>query len=361
MIEERTAFRPDVAVPPGETLLETIDALGMTQAELARRAGRPLKTINEIVQGKAAITPDTAVHLEQALGIPAGFWNALERNYQERKARLRARKAAAREVDLAKRIPYGTLARLRWVPESRDPVERVEHLLRFFGVTSLDLVPRVEEAAFRRQTGRTADPWALAAWLRRGETQARGLATGEFDESKVRATLPDLRGLTRMENASWEPELVRRCGEVGIALVFVPHLPRTYAHGATRWIGGKRPVVQMSIRGRYEDIFWFGFFHELGHILLHGKRETFLDGDVAAPDETRELEADRFAADALIPARRYAAWSARDRFLPSDVTGFAADLGIAPGIVVGRLQHDGRIPHSHMNGLRRRLAWTSEA
>jgi HTH-type transcriptional regulator / antitoxin HigA len=361
MIEERSSYRPDVAVLPGETLLETIEALGMSQADLARRAGRPLKTINEIVQGKAAITADTALHLEQALGVPAGFWIALERNYQERLARLRARECAGRQIDAAKNVRYAELAKLGWLPPTRHSVERVENLLRFFGVTSLDLVPQVETAAFRKQAGRQADPWALAAWLRRGELECRELRTAAFDAPCARAALPELRALTRMENASWAKDLVGRCARIGVALVFVPHLAGTYAHGATRWLGGKRPVVQMSIRGKHEDIFWFSFFHEMGHILLHGKRETFLDGDVASPDESREKEADRFASDVLIPPRRYAEWAALETFSEKAVRHFAEEIGVAPGIVVGRLQHDGRIPYSQLNHLRRKLAWVEGA
>ena len=76
-------FEPDYTVPPGETLLETIECLGMSQAELARRTGRPVKTINEIIKGKTAITPDTALQLERVLSVPASFWNNLERNYRE--------------------------------------------------------------------------------------------------------------------------------------------------------------------------------------------------------------------------------------------------------------------------------------
>lgn len=79
-------YSPDYSVAPGETLLETIQAIGMNQAELAARTGRPLKTINGIIKGKGAISPGTAQHFERVLGIPAIFWNNLERNYRMKKA-----------------------------------------------------------------------------------------------------------------------------------------------------------------------------------------------------------------------------------------------------------------------------------
>jgi len=76
-------YSPDYAVAPGETLLETIQALGMNQTDLAARTGTPLKTIDEIIKGKESITPRTALQFERVLGIPATFWNSLERNYRE--------------------------------------------------------------------------------------------------------------------------------------------------------------------------------------------------------------------------------------------------------------------------------------
>ena len=76
-------YIPDRVSLPGETLQEILDERQMSQADLALATGRPPKTIHEILEGKAPITPDTAAQLEQALGVPASFWNNLERNYQE--------------------------------------------------------------------------------------------------------------------------------------------------------------------------------------------------------------------------------------------------------------------------------------
>src|ERR1035438_10206680 len=80
-------YVPDVVSPPGETLLELLESRRMSQAELADRTGRPKKTINEIVRGKAAITAETALQFERVLGIPASFWMAREQNYREALAR----------------------------------------------------------------------------------------------------------------------------------------------------------------------------------------------------------------------------------------------------------------------------------
>ncbi len=84
-----TQYIPDFVSPPGETLLEVLETRGMSQAELAERTGRPKKTINEIIKGKTAITPETALQFEFVLGVPARFWNQREQNYREFLARQR--------------------------------------------------------------------------------------------------------------------------------------------------------------------------------------------------------------------------------------------------------------------------------
>jgi HTH-type transcriptional regulator/antitoxin HigA len=88
----KTASYPDVAIAPGEYLAEEIEARGMTQKELARRMGRPLNAINEIIKGKKAITAATALQLEAVMPeIPARFWLNLETDYQLTKALINRR------------------------------------------------------------------------------------------------------------------------------------------------------------------------------------------------------------------------------------------------------------------------------
>jgi HTH-type transcriptional regulator/antitoxin HigA len=83
----KTKAYPNIAIPPGEFLIEEIEARSITQKELARRMGRPLNAINEIINGKKAITAETALQLEEVMPeIPARFWLNLETDYQLSKA-----------------------------------------------------------------------------------------------------------------------------------------------------------------------------------------------------------------------------------------------------------------------------------
>lgn len=144
-----------------------------------------------------------------------------------------------------------------------------------------------------------------------------------------------------------------------MAIVFVPELPATRAHGATRWLSPRKAILQLSLRGKSEDFLWFTFFHGAGHILKHGKRDVFIEaGNVCKDEVTRrkEAEADRFASDFLIPPKAFQDFRKSGRFTQTAIIRFARELGIAPGIVVGRLQHDKLIGFQHHNGLKRRFS-----
>ena len=356
--EKDLAYLPDYAVPPGETLLETIEALGMTQADLAARTGRTLKMINEIVKGKAPIRPDTALQLERALGVPASFWNNRERNYREVLARREERERLKGRVRWLGELPVRSMVKLGWVTEYRDKVRQLQELLNFFGVASPDQWRGLwggPEVAFRKSAAFRSNPGAVAAWLRKGEVDANRIQCALYDETKFRAALNAIRALTVEPPDVFQPELVRLCSEAGVAVVFTPELPGTRVSGATRWLSPDKALIQLSLRYKTNDHLWFTFFHEAGHILIHGKREVFLEEEKS--EDGKENEADRFASNVLIPAGEYQKFVERDAQNQGEIHRFAEQLGIAPGIVVGRLQHDGVIPQSYFNELKIRLAW----
>ena len=343
----------DEALPPGELLADTLAAKGISQTELAKRAGRPVTALNEIIKGKKAITPETALELERVLGTPAYIWLNLERDYQFNKARLEDLRRLDTQVEEARSYPYAAMAKLGWVPQVRDWIERVRVMLSYFGVASLDTVPKMYAVAYRRSTKRDASPQALAAWLRKGEIEASEIETKPFDAQKLKAALPRLRQMTQLHPEKFQRPLCDLCAECGVALVFVPHLPKTHANGAVRWLNKDTVLAQLSVLHKYDDIFWFSLFHELAHPLLHGKKDVFVEttGDQKTK---KEQEADDFAADTLIPPEGYAKLAAMPVYSRAAVVAFAQRLGIAPSVVVGRLQHEGLLQHTHLNGLRRK-------
>jgi len=366
MIEIRgNQYVPDVVSPPGETLEETIDALGMSQAELAERMGRPQKTINEIVNGKAAITPETALQLERVLGAPAHFWLNREQHYQEWRARQAEEDRLRGEVDWLATLPVAEMVQRGWVAAFGDSIQQMRELLRFFGVASpaqwreVWLNPSV---AFRRSLAHASDPGALAAWLRKGELEAQSVICAAYDAGRFRDALLAARPLTTEPLPAALPAVQRLCASAGVAVAVVPSLARSRVSGATRWLSPTKALLLLSLRYRTDDQFWFSFYHEAGHILLHGKRSVFIDdgieesgevGDMHTPDEKKESEANDFAADTLLPQAVYRRFVQQHaRFSKARIRGFAVEQGIAPGVVVGRLQHDGHLPFTHCNDLK---------
>lgn len=351
-------FLPDHVSPPGETLLETLEAIGMIQAELAKRTGRPKKLINEIIKGKAAITPETAIQLERVLNIPAGFWNNREQDYREALARLKEQDRLGNQTDWLKKFPINPMIKKGWIKAFSDKVQQLRELLGFMGVAAPDQLQILlsGEVAFRKSTTFKSDPGAVIAWLRKGELDAQSIRCKSYDPKEFRKALQEIRLLTREDPEVFQPKMVRLCAESGVAIVFVPELPATRVNGATRWINPNKALIQLSLRYKTDDQLWFTFFHEAGHILYHGKRDVFLEtGD--SDEDDKEQEANNFAGNTLIPDAKLQKLIRQSFISKASVKRFASELGVAPGIVVGRLQHDKRLPYNHCNELKRRFDW----
>ena len=355
----RNQYFPDTVSAPGETLEEILIERGMSQTELAERTGRPKKTINEIVKGKAAITPETAIQFERVLGIPAGFWIAREQNYRESLARAREAVEFEKQADWLNQVPYRAMVKLGWIPEHRDKARQLEEVLRFFAVASPSSWQGVWGAAspaFRRSSAFESEPGAVVAWLRKGELEASSQETAEYNADTFKRSLERVRSLTRQLPDDFTSVVTRECNEAGVCVAFVPELPGTRVWGATRWLTPSRALIQLSLRYKMDDHLWFTFFHEAGHILLHGRRDVFLEGEEREEDE-KESEADAFAQEWLVPQAKYRVFRRLGAFSCAAVSRFAFELGIAPGIVVGRLQHDGHLDRTQCNNLKKKVDW----
>jgi HTH-type transcriptional regulator/antitoxin HigA len=359
---EKNQYVPVEVSPPGETLLETIEILGMSQAELAERTGRPRKTINEIIKGKTALTPETALQLERVLGIPASFWNNRERQYREALARAEEKESLKDQINWLQKLPVKDMARMGWIQQfKKDDVQQIKEVLSFFGVASPTpwersiISYRKRQITFRQSTAFNQDPGAVLAWLRKGEIEAQSIECDSYDANSFRQILSEIRTLTNKQPKDFLSELVRLGAKAGVVVVVVPELPRTRTWGATRWLNSQKALIQLSYRYKSNDQFWFTFFHESAHILLHGKKHFILEGSES--NNEREREADRFAENSLIPESELREFIAQKKLDERAIERFALEIGIAPGIVVGRLQHDGVLPQNHCNHLKIRFNW----
>lgn len=374
MTDVKTEYIPDSVSPPGETLLETLETLGMTQAELATRMGRPKKTINEIIKGRTAITPETALQLEMALGIAASFWTERERMYQEAIARVEQDRQLAQWIDWLKNIPYNEMVSLGWIRALDEPAARVREVLTFFGVVSPEqwevLWGNKVNVAFRESRAYSTDKVATAAWLRRAELEARDIDCAPYDENLFRQVLLDVRSLTRTPPSPslYQEELTRLCRTAGVAVTVVRRLSKTRTFGASQWLSPQKAHIAINLYHSSDDQFWFTFFHEAAHILSHSKKEVFIDKGREKAKTKEEMEANEFAAELLVPS------ATLDRFIKTrrltksgdpffdkdDIYRFAESIGIAPSIVVGQLQHLKVLKPKFRNELKTWLKWDDE-
>lgn len=355
--ETRYAYEPDLVYAPGETLVEWLDEHGMTQAELAARLGLSAKHVNQITKGSAPITTETALGLEQVTRVPAEFWNNLELNYRTHLTRCAEQERLAQDIGWLNDLPVSELVKRGRIGRGNLDAERVREVCAFFGVASVaawhDLWER-PAAAYRASKAFTKNPGAVAAWLRIGEIEGSKVDCEEFDKSALRALLPELRSLTNEADPSvWVPTAQEWFRHVGVAFVVEPEIRGTRLNGATRWLGPNKALVLLSTRHKRHDIAWFTLFHEIGHLLLHSKKETFIDDDDSAGPV--EQEADAFASRALIPREHEPELGGLDS--AADVAQFAHLIGVAPGIVVGRLQHMGWWKHSEGKDLQWPFDW----
>jgi plasmid maintenance system antidote protein VapI/Zn-dependent peptidase ImmA (M78 family) len=346
----------DVPVSAGETIRELLDERGITQIDFAVRLGKSEKFVSQLINGKASLTHETAIELERVLGVPSSFWNAAEAQYRDVLARRSQQLELEAQSEWAGSFPRKEMAANGWIAREAGPGE----LLGYFGVSSVDAYTQYWGAprrlAARMSTAYTASTPAIAAWLRAGEIAAESIQTEPYSEAELRHAVQSLRPATREPVGQWQQLMRERCAAAGVAVVFVPDLPKTRCHAASWWASRSRAVIILGLRYKTDDQVWFSFFHEVGHLLLDDRRHASLcDLD---RDPASEARADAFAADTLIPPDAYTAFRASGRPTKASVTTFAESLGIAPGIVVGRLQKDGLVPYKQMNDLKVQLDWT---
>jgi HTH-type transcriptional regulator/antitoxin HigA len=352
-------LRPFAPISPGEILEEELQARGWSQRDLAAVLGRPVQVVNEIIAGKKAITPETAMALSEALGTSADYWLGLESRY--RLDLLQSNKdptvsTVQRRAKLFSKVPLNELIKRGWIKADLKELDRAERAVcNFLKIRSIDDEP---EAPFSARKTRRDEPHTPAqiAWACRVRNVAASIVSAKYSKAGLATLIKDLpgRSLTERETLQLAPTLAA----VGVRLVIVEHLNGTRIDGGALWLG-EVPVVALSLRYDRVDWFWFTLMHELAHIL---QREGSLDTQLVGNDAQRNLSeieerADRRAAEWLIPQDQLQEFadSIRPYFSRSAIQDFADRINIHPGIVVGQLQKRGEIPYSHHRNLLTRV------
>lgn len=299
-MEAKHDYFPQARPHPGETLTEKLEEMNMGPKEFALRTGKPEKTIIAVMNGKSAITSDMAVQFEQVTLIPANFWINHQRGYDEFIARMKRKKAITAAILWAKKFPLAEMIRKGWLPATTKMEEKTTELLNFFSFSNHTgwedyYFKQQLKVAFRISLKKTVDPYAISIWLRKGELQAKELQAESFSINDFKAALPELQQITLKQGKDYFRQVQKICLANGVKVVITPGINKVPISGSTRWIKDT-PLIQLSDKFKNAEAFTFTFFHEVGHILLHGKKDIFLETiEYCDKRQNLEDEADAFA------------------------------------------------------------------
>lgn len=364
--QQATLLQPAAVPHPGEVVADYLEFQGWAQRDLARRTGLTPKTVSEICNGKAPITAATALALEKVLQRPAHFWLNLQRQFDEAEARQFELSHSDQWLEWARRFPLKDMRRLHFLKKGQSEVDALLHFLGVSSPESWNAVWSASRVAYRQTRKFATSVEAVSAWVRETELVAAELQTADFSEHVLRSSIEELRRLTRTRaNEVMEP-IQRICAAAGVAVVWVPELPHCAISGCARWLSERKALIALTLRYKTDDQMWFTFFHEVGHVLLHRRKRSFvldnaadnLSDQVVDPEmQQYESEANQFAGDTMIPPIALGEFVRKNSFTNEDIHDFAEAIGIGPGIVVGRLQHERLLARHQGNALKQKLNW----
>jgi HTH-type transcriptional regulator / antitoxin HigA len=357
-MDDNDSFTPMWASPPGRTIQKRLDELGFDVSEFAKQLGVSVQVANGLLDGNEMITIDIARRLSSLIGASAEFWISRDCQYRDDLVRVETDQWLAD-------LPVKAMAKFGWIAPEPGWASQVNACLSFFGVEDVEAwrttyEPMLAASRLRISAAVPARRYAVAAWLRKAACEAETVATSPWSAPTLRDSLDAVKKLTWSKNpGDFIPKLQGLLARAGVALVIIRALPGCPASGAARFLSADRAMIVVSGRFLADDQFWFTVVHEIGHLILHEPDHAILDdpylhGDL---DSQEELEANRFAADTLLPARvrmQVPAGAVTYR----NVISLALAAGVSPGIVVGQLQFEGRIPRDHLNRLKRRYKWS---
>jgi HTH-type transcriptional regulator/antitoxin HigA len=264
------------------------------------------------------------------------------------------------QIEVVDVIDYTYFVKNRLLPEVKSKVEKVMQLCTFLKVSDLQILKRRDLlASFRTTVTSVTDKNVINAnvWLQTALNKGLAMKVAPFDEKKLKAHIKEIRSMTLQEPNEFLPRLCEIFNECGVAFVLLPALKNCGINGVVKWYDDK-VVLALNDRFKYADAFWFSLFHEIKHVFQKKKTKVIINcnDDLLELDEEFEKEADDFATETLIPKDDYNSYfDDKGRYISKgDVERFAKYVGIHPGIVVGRLQHDKRIAHSSMMDLRQK-------
>lgn len=357
----QNTYNPDYAIHPGAYLEEIIESRELKQREIADRMGVTDTYLSKLIHGEKPVGPDTALKLERVLGVSSQIWTNLNSNYRLFEAREKEKELFLKRKQWVKEFPLSWMKKYSFIPDIKDNERIIESVLEFFGISSAetwDSYYGKQAVLYRKSESFITNLKANATWLRASELKAQLIETKIFDAEVFKNNLIKIKNMTTSEPTDFFPMMRKLCQDSGVALVIMPEPPKVHVYGATKWLTPNKAMISLSLRRKSDDQFWFSFFHEAAHILLHSKKEIFIDDDNMG-NRKEEDEADMFASDTLLSKTEYSSFVKKGFFYKDNIQVFSKINNIAAGILVGRLQHDTYLDVKFHNDLKTRYDFNS--
>lgn len=342
-----TEYKDIVAFHPGYYIADIIEDMGITQAEFATRMGTTAKTLSYLINGQANISNDLAKKLSVMMGTSIEIWLNLQSTYDQKLIEIQKAKDYDEQTDLARLIDYKYFVDVVGLPIAKSINEKITNLCKYFMVSDLRIMLTPDFLVnYRTGVSSISDKNIInsRAWVQTAINFSQRIETKAYDANKLKSCLPELRSMTVQKPDIFLPRMRQIFAECGVAFVLLPNLKNSGVNGAVKWINEDRAVLAMNNRRLDADIFWFSLFHEIRHVLQKKTKTTFIsytEKEMIEVNKQLEDDADNFAMNYLIPAGALKKFAPTKYTSDDDIVEFAKTIGIHPGIVAGRLQHDG--------------------
>jgi HTH-type transcriptional regulator/antitoxin HigA len=347
-------FNPSWASNPADTIRDLLFKKGMSLSSLPTLLNTSEEVISKILGGQTIIDNETAENLAENLGFSSFFWINRFNQYKEDLERLNVEQKAM----WLKNLPLKDMIKSGWI---KNGPNLIEECLNFFGCSSVSdwedqYGTSISQFAFRSSGRFPSKLHPTTAWLRYGELVADKMVCSSWNAEKFLQEISRIRSLTRSRTPKhFLPKLIQKCANSGVALVIAKTPSGCSMSGAAKILNKDKRLILLSFRYLSDDQFWFTFFHEVGHLILHDNVDVFIDDDLEEVS-SYEREANNFAGEILIPFENRDEINSMKRDKRS-IVSLASQLGVSPGILIGQMQHYGLISPNYMNGYKRRFKW----
>ena len=353
-----TEYKDLVAFHPGYYIAEILEDMRITQAEFATRLGTNTKTLSYLINGQANISNDLAKKLSVMMGTSEELWLNLQSSYDKKLIEIQKQKDFDEQIGLVKLIDYKFFVDVAGLPATRVINEKISNLCQYLKVSDLRIMLTPDFLVNYRTGINSINEKNIInsrAWVQTAINFSHTIETEVYNAEKLRSFLPELRSMTIQKPEIFLPRMRQIFAECGIAFVLLPNLRNSGVNGAVKWLNEDRVVLAMNNRRLDADIFWFSLFHEIKHVLQKKTKTTFIsytENEMIEVNKKLEDDADKFASNYLIPSVELRKFAPSKYTSDDEIVRFANYIGIHPGIVAGRLQHDGILPLNRCSKLK---------